>query len=115
MYSVNERAIESARARLKAMEFNLLSSSGDDNTIAKRKRQVETAKFTLDVLVGYSEEKAKCEYCGGVDGNWRPNTNISVHGDKIVTNVTVVTHIKFCPMCGKRLEDGKSGGQSDLP
>lgn len=98
-----ERAIESAQARLEKMELNLRLSDGDENTIAKRKRQLETAKFTLDVLVGYSEEKAKCEYCGGVDGNWRPNTNISVHGDKIVTNVTVVTKINYCPMCGKRL------------
>ena len=50
-----DRAITSAKARLETAEMNLRLSRGGADTIAKKQRQVDVCRITLEAL----EEKRK--------------------------------------------------------
>ena len=83
-----ERAIESAQARLNLMETNLSNSRGDEATLAKRRRQVETAKITLIALQEKAEREKGCVWC-------KEDNKVFHDGQRF--------HM-FCSYCGKRLE-----------
>lgn len=51
--SLKERAIESAKSRLALAEHNLIVSSGNDATIARKERAVEVARYILCAVKAY--------------------------------------------------------------
>lgn len=57
--TLRQRAIESAKARLVQMVRNLDLSEGNEATLAKRKRQVDVASYTLCAVNAFESEHAR--------------------------------------------------------